>query len=232
VTKKPVVIVTCTQPKADAFVTRLRGLGYPAHAMPVLEAVGTYLPCPDLYHRFSGYILTSMQALRFLPADIPKDLPLFAVGDATAEAARSAGFQQVCSAAGDVNCLAAFIQAKNTRGQLLHVCGVDLAACTKAVFEAAGLKVVYWPVYRTIKKVFDIKAFLGEPPCFFTLHSPKGAQVFVAGLPQGVETQKMSLLCLSRAVVDYVPEINFGCVRIAETPDEKALINLLENFNV
>lgn len=230
--QKPVVIVTCTQTKADAFVARLRGFGYDAYAMPVLEAEAVNGPVPDDYTQFSGYILTSAQALRFLPVNVLRHLPLYAVGDATAEAARASGFSYVLSAAGDVADLADFIHAQKPYGQLLHLCGVDLAQDTKPAFALAGLDVVYWPLYRSVEKAFDISAFLMQAPLCVTLHSPKGARAFVAGLPTGVDTQKMSLLCLSRAVLDSVPEIRFGCVRMAETPDENALINLLENFNV
>lgn len=92
-----------TRPDADARATaeQVRALGFDPVLAPLLQVD----PVPiGAVTGFDGVVVTSGNALASL-SDCP-DLPLLAVGDATAQRARAAGFRSVFSAGGDASALA------------------------------------------------------------------------------------------------------------------------------
>src|SRR5690606_13464070 len=72
---------------------------------------------------------------------LPARLDVFAVGDATAQAARAAGFARVTAAGGDVGSLAAaIVEAGMSRdGVVLHVAGRDRAGDLVGLLQAEGI---------------------------------------------------------------------------------------------
>src|SRR5690606_18555276 len=70
-------------------------------------------------------------------------LPVYAVGDATAQAARAAGFDTVESAGGDVVALAALVAERLSPGggSLLHVAGSQTAGDLAGRLSALGFTV-------------------------------------------------------------------------------------------
>lgn len=103
------VLVTRAEPGASRTVERLRERGY----TPVNAATA------HIEHRRRAVELSGVAALAFTSPNgvdafmrnsARRDLPVFAVGPATAAAARAAGFAQVTSADGDGAALARLIQ--------------------------------------------------------------------------------------------------------------------------
>src|ERR1700754_986907 len=102
------VLVTRPQPDADATAAALQKKGVGVSLAPMLrfEAVPFQ---DDADMRYGAIILTSANALRGIEPQLtdPKrlkrllKLPVFAVGDHTAAAARDAGFAKVISAKSD-----------------------------------------------------------------------------------------------------------------------------------
>ena len=102
------ILVTRPQPDNARTTVALRALGYIVLPAPMLR----FEPVPTQDEgdaRHGAVIVTSANALRAIEADpatarlLP--LPLFAVGERTAQAARTAGFRDVTVAAGDVAAL-------------------------------------------------------------------------------------------------------------------------------
>ncbi len=91
-----------------------------------------------------GLIVTSRNALRALAAHRELDqalkLPLFAVGDATARAARELGFARVTAGPGTGVALAELISSELNpdRGPLVHLAGETLAFDLKSALERQG----------------------------------------------------------------------------------------------
>ena len=83
------------EPAAHRTVERARELGLDATAVPIfeLDAVEWSAPRPG---EFDGLLLTSANALRQGGAELDRvrGLPVFAVGEATAAAARTENFQR------------------------------------------------------------------------------------------------------------------------------------------
>src|SRR5690242_14594497 len=97
------ILVTRPQPDNERTGASLRARGFDVLLAPMLR----FEPVPlrqDAGADYGAVIVTSANALRAVEPQLAgsglRDLPLFAVGDRTATAAREAGFRNVVSAAG------------------------------------------------------------------------------------------------------------------------------------
>lgn len=225
-------IITRTQPAADALAEKVAANGFEALLCPFLEAVPTHTACPPA--KPDGLLLTSTQALRFLPDDFDRDLPVFAVGDATAEAARIKGFKDTTSARGDVAMLAQAVCATKPDGIWLHAGAETLSQGTEAMFAGLGLTVVLWPVYRT-EAVREAPQKLYGQLCtgkadYILVQSMRTAHLIAEAIrlyDPMPDLSKIKVLCLSSAMIECFSPFNFCGVYAAHTPDEAALLNLL-----
>src|SRR5437870_4476679 len=98
------VLVTRPSPDNDRSAAALRAQGFEVLLAPMLRFERVALP-GDLGSEFGAVIITSGNALRAVAPQLKdsplKRLPLFAVGEQTASAARDAGFVKVIVAEGD-----------------------------------------------------------------------------------------------------------------------------------
>ncbi|MFN5407369.1 uroporphyrinogen-III synthase, partial [Bradyrhizobium sp.] len=102
------VLVTRPAPDNDRSATALRARGFDVLLAPMLRFEPVALP-DEAGRDAAAVIVTSSNALRAAAPQLARSalltLPLFAVGDHTAAAARQAGFPQVMSAAGEAGAL-------------------------------------------------------------------------------------------------------------------------------
>lgn len=120
-----------TRPRADSEIlsARLRDMGHQVLIEPMLTIQNRPEASLDLVGA-AAWLLTSANGVRALAAHTERrDLPVLAVGEATAAAAREAGFVDVAAAGGDVGALAALVRQnyKPTDGVLVHVAGSAVA---------------------------------------------------------------------------------------------------------
>ena len=114
--------ITRAQPGADATAERVRVLGHEPVVAPLLAVK----VLPDAQVDLSGVAalaFTSANGVRaFADLSGERAMRVFAVGSATAEAAKAAGFKRVLSADGDVNALAIGISHRKNEliGEVLH----------------------------------------------------------------------------------------------------------------
>jgi uroporphyrinogen-III synthase len=189
--------------------------------------------------------LAGAQALLFTSANgvraaaartTERSLPVFAVGDATARAARAAGFTDVRSAGGTVDDLAALVARSCTpeSGRLVHAAGTTVAGDLGAALGASGLTVERVMLYAARpaaslaeSTVRELYAGTIDAVLFF---SPRTARSFVrlvgqAGLDACLGT--VDALCLSPAVAEEARTVNWRAIRVAGRPEQVALIDLL-----
>ena len=97
------VWITRAEPGASATAARVRALGWEAVVAPLIE-IHPLEPKIDLAG-VGALAFTSAAGGRRLRRASPAErrLPVFAVGEATARAAREAGFAEVVSADGDMS---------------------------------------------------------------------------------------------------------------------------------
>src|ERR1039458_7525821 len=153
------VLVARPHPDDEATASALRAKGFEVLQAPMLrfEPVAFH---DDEDARYGAVIVTSANALRGLSPHLAGSrllkLPLFAVGEHTASAARSIGFENVISANGDATSLRdgvlASVKAKELKkaSTLLYFAGADLARDLAGELGERGFNVVTHTTYRMI----------------------------------------------------------------------------------
>lgn len=224
-----------TRPDADAapLTDLLAGLGFATLVEPLLEIVYEGGPPLDL-GGVQALLATSANGIRaFARRDERRELPVLAVGDATARMARAAGFTRVESASGDVVALAALVidRLDPAAGELLHVAAGTVAGDLAGDLAAAGFRYRREVLYsaRTATRLSPAaSAALHEGSLAgVLLYSPRTAATFVRLVEDaGAEAAcaRLTAFCLSRAVADRAAGIPWRRLVIASEPTEAALI--------
>lgn len=130
-----------------------------------LEAV-EMLGAPPPEGRFAAFAATSAHAVAPLAKAFPDDTrPLFAVGEATATAARDAGYPDVRVADGAADGIAALAKASLPVGDtILYAAGRTRTGTLEAGLAEAGIGCAVWEVYAirplqpdaaTVQRVLD-----------------------------------------------------------------------------
>ncbi|MHB8530153.1 MAG: uroporphyrinogen-III synthase [Caulobacteraceae bacterium] len=211
------VWVTRARPGAGGTARRLAARGFEPVVAPLLE-VREFEVAVDLTG-VGALAFTSAAGVRaFARRSAERSLTVFAVGDATARAARAAGFAEVASARGAVGDLAALIAARGGEftGEVLHPSAAELAG------SLAGARAV--AVYET--RPAALPALLDRASLHAVLlHSPKAARL-LAGILRSSPVSDLMAVCLSRAVAAPLAPLPLE-VRIAAKPHEEALLDLL-----
>lgn len=236
---KPLVLVTRPAEDAERTAALLAAHGYDALVEPLIAiepAADAAAALGDLAG-VAGLVFTSANGVRaFAGACARRDLPVFAVGPATAEAARSAGFADVRTASGDVDALATLVAAacRPEAGPLLHVAGEVVAGDLAGRLAEAGFAVQRAVLYRARPAAVLTQALKDTlarnrlaAALFF---SPRTAQTFVrlirtSGLEESC--RGMAAICLSRAVADAIGGLPWRATAVAATPTMDAALAAL-----
>lgn len=186
-------------------------------------------------------IVTSRNALRALAAheafEQALGLPLFAVGEATARAARDLGFSEVTIGPGTAAGLVPLIRQEvhPDNGALVHVAGAALAFDLKAALEEEGFYFRRPVLYRSHKAPVlsdEILAGLTSGDiAAVILMSPRTATTFAALAERhDVVTQAKNLVCycLSQTVAEAVTPSGLK-VRVPAYPREEDILALLDS---
>ncbi len=140
------VLVTRPEPEARAFAAALVARGHEPVLAPMLRLAALSVP-DDLGERLAAaqaVLLTSANGARTLAqATKVRGYRIFAVGDATARAARDSGFTDVVSARGDAQALIAVVSKwlQPGDGRLVHAGGAVKAGDVAASLRSAGFAV-------------------------------------------------------------------------------------------
>jgi uroporphyrinogen-III synthase len=226
------VVVTRPQAVSERTAAALEALGHEVLVAPLMRVEPVAV---DLAGTWSAIVITSANALPAIPAtaDGVKTLPVFAVGDRSAEAARRAGFAEVSSANGDIKDLVRLIAARTVgaKAPLLYLAGEDRSGDLVAQLAAHGIAVEMKVVYRIVAEVFPpvLAAALESGDVDAVLHfSRRSAELFVEGArSSGVAgpAEDVRHLCLSSQVAE--PLAGASRIAVAARPEEAALIALL-----
>lgn len=232
---RPRLLLTRPRPESRALAAALEAHGIDSLIEPMLTIrldVGTRFDPAGV----QAILLTSANGARALAAaadQAAKQLPVLAVGQATAEAARRGGFEKVESANGDVADLAAFAAARlrPEAGCLVHVAGRVSAGCLAGRLRAAGFVAVRVPLYEAVPvRAFSPSArhaLEGRTLSGVALFSPRTAALLAklvreTGLASRVGT--MTAFCLSDAVAAVAAALPWRRVAVADAPRQDALV--------
>ena len=238
-----------TRPEADAgrLMAELARCGHEAVMAPLMDIhhfEDAELPKRAAGHDWQAILITSANGARALAARSEagslKDVPVFAVGRASAEAASAAGFTNVRSADGDVEALADLVgsELEPEAGPLLHVAGSVTAGDLQVMLGVKGFEVARAVLYeaRAAKILPDTAhaALEARDVDGVLLYSPRTARLFMSlvraadldGTLAGIEA-----FCLSDAVAHEAggeaENAFFRAVHVADRPEQAALIELV-----
>jgi uroporphyrinogen-III synthase len=222
--------ITRAQPGADATAERVRALGHEALVAPLLAVRNIEDVQVDLAG-VAALAFTSANGVRaFAEKSGDRSLKVFAVGAATAQAARKAGFRSVLSADGDVEALADGIGQRRTelKGAVLHPGAAEPAGDLAGALEKHGVEARRLILYESAPVILsDEEAELLVAADAVLLHSPRGAQA-LAKLLKTRPAPKLRALGLSKAVVRPLARTPLAAKAYPPFPLEAALLNLID----
>lgn len=229
-------LITRPEPDASIFAGSCRAAGLETVIAPLMEAV-----FPEAAVDLQGVgalAFTSANGVRaFAKASDWRDAPVFAVGAATALAARDCGFREAQAADGDVESLAALIARlwKQTGGDVLHIAGTHLAGDLAGLLAGAGVPARRQTLYemRAASVLPDAArlALTGPSPAdWAAFFSPRTGRLFVelvkaAGLEASLKG--VAAVCLSGAVADALEALTWKDMRIAKSREAGAMIEAM-----
>ncbi len=228
-----------TRPAEDAapLAGLLRDRGHEVVQEPLLEIVPLSDSPLDL-DGVAALLFTSANGVRcFAHLSSDRSLPVFAVGDRTAEAAREAGFSSINSANGDVSDLAALVnnRLRPSDGALLHPAASQVAGDLKGLLEEAGFEVRRRTIYEakpaTSLTPSVIEAFLENRLDGVLFFSPRTAEAFASlAKKANIEASFASVtaFALSHAVAEHLAPLSFKAVRIALRPEQESLLACID----
>jgi uroporphyrinogen-III synthase len=230
------ILVTRPEPDNETTAAALRAKGFAVLLAPMLrfEPVAFH-DDPDA--RYGAVIVSSANALRAIEADLAGSrllaLPLFAVGERSAEAARRAGFGDV--AVRDL--IVASVRAKTLKkaSTLLYLAGADLAGDLAGELGERGFSVVTHTTYRMMPvqnlPQEAVDAFAANAIEAVLHYSRRSARAFVDAVrAAGVEISALAIphCCISDAVAQVVRDVGATRVLVARSPDESGVFEALD----
>jgi len=231
------IVVTRPHSESERTAATLRARGHDVLVAPLMQVESL---AADLSGGWGGVIITSANAPA-AAADDPEcralfTLPLFAVGQRSATAARQAGFADITTAGGDVRDLVRLIATRraDAKAPLLYLAGEDRAADLVAELTAHGIAAEMRVVYRAVTAPFPavLTAALGAGEVDAVLHySRRSAENFIAGArAAGLLERALGVrhICLSAQIAEPLAKAGVARIAIAPRPNEAALIASLE----
>ena len=228
-----------TRPESDAERTAaaLRQRGHVAVTAPLLR-IEPILDAPIDTQPWGAILVTSANAAAGLALHDRKsallDIPVFAVGDRSAEAMRAAGFAKVVSAGGAVADLTRLVAERVARqAPLLYLAGEDRADDVAGALRAKGFIVQTVVLYRAVLATLLPKDAADALTAGLdgVLHfSARSAEAYVAGArAAGVLSRALepAQFCLSEQIAAPLRRAGAARIRVATRPNEAALIELI-----
>ena len=229
--------VAITRPQADGerSAKALRAHGQDVLLAPLMRVE----PVPaDLSGHWSAIVITSANAPAALAGNAARPallaLPLFAVGERSAAAARDAGFTNVEAAGGDVHDLVLLIAERHRDTlPLLYLAGEDRAADLVGELARHRINAEMRVIYRAVAAPLPpalIDALRAGTLDAVLHYSKRSAENYLAGArAAGIESEALAVrhLCLSAQVAAPLQAAGAPHISVAKHPEEAALIELL-----
>jgi uroporphyrinogen-III synthase len=213
------VVVLRPEPGASETVARAAERGLDAVAIPLFRIEPLEWQVPDA-GGFDALLLTSANAVRFGGPGLAalRDLPVHAAGEATAAAARDAGFD--VATVGDAGA-EKLIAPLDPNLRLLHLAGEHRAASSRPMTTIA--------VYRSrlVDAPEDLKT---AEEAVVLIHSPRAGSAFAAAANRlGLDRAAIRIAAISAAAADAAGN-GWDAIESAERPTDDALLALAERL--
>ena len=227
--------ILLTRPLEDCseMILKFKSLGHQVSHLPLLE-INKVNYSEKSFLNFKGIIFTSANSVKFLDLkQIDKNILCFCVGNATEKKARSAGFQKVISAEGNVENLKELIlQNFNPKdGKLIYVSGETISIDLDQQLSNEGYNIERIINYRTShNKKFDDK-FTNELkqkiPDIVYVYSQNSASSFINFIKVNqFESLWMNtnLMCIGEKTSSILNEIKWKKIFLFNPGEEEFLL--------
>jgi uroporphyrinogen-III synthase len=234
------LLLTRPEPDAQRTAAALRERGHTVIIAPLLR-IESLSDAEIGMGPWTAILITSANAAYAIAAHPRKKalvgVPVFAVGDRSAQAMRDSGFADVSSADGGVGDLARLVGERMTPGSsLLYLAGAERSGDLAAKLGTRNFAVQTTVVYRAV-------AAARLPPAAIdalardiegVLHfSRRTAEVYVNAARSGgllESALRPAHFCLSAQIAGPLAEAGAISIHVAQRPVEAALIELLHQM--
>ncbi|WP_294620186.1 uroporphyrinogen-III synthase [uncultured Roseovarius sp.] len=230
----PSILITRPDPAGSEFATALRtklGKKCTVCTSPIMQ-IETCAHLPDLAP-FGTLIFTSRNGVEaFANLTDKRDIPAYAVGFATGEAARAIGLR-VTIGKGDVKQLTKQIITESPPAPCLYIRGEHAASPLAKTLSDAGIETLEAVLYHQQPRPLSAKAQRilergGE--VILPLFSPRSAGLFFAQARQANWRADLTIVAISQAVADQVPQPYVNRMVVAEVPNGDAMQETVEQL--
>ncbi|CAK0764936.1 Uroporphyrinogen-III synthase [Azospirillaceae bacterium] len=234
------ILITRPQEDATSLFQALLARGHTPLSEPMLTIIWRDAPpLPDWDTlRIQSLLFTSANGVRALTRRTSRrDLPVFAVGPATAAEAEASGFAPIVTAGGDVTALVAQVAAlcRPANGPLFHAAGSVTAGDLSGQLNALGFNVLREVLYEsrpaTALSSTTSEFLINGALDAVTLFSPRTARslcalIVSAGLQNAC--RRITAYCLSQAVADAACNCPWLDCKVPPYPNQESLLDILK----
>jgi uroporphyrinogen-III synthase len=218
------VLILRPEPGNAATAAKVRALGFEPICLPLFEAHPVNWTCPDPL-AFDGVLITSANAIRHAGPQLAKlvHLPAYAVGPATAEAAKAAGFSRIETGPSNVAALLEHIVSSGKKHRLLHLGrGDDLPP----IYDQIAVNTL--KIYEMIFLETSVTGLISDPaPIIALIHSPQAGARFAALIGASKHAREhITVLAISSAAAQKAGT-GWRRVAIAPEPRDEAMLSSL-----
>lgn len=227
------ILVTRPEPENERTAAALRARGHEVVLAPLLR-IETVPGAEFGEPPWAGILITSANGARATANHPRRDelatLPVLAVGDSSAEAARAAGFADVTSAGGDARDLMRLAGKRfaGVSSPLLYLAGEDRSG----ELAAPGLAVRTVVIYRAVKAAqfpAKVRVALCQGGIDGVLHfSRRSVESYVECARDTIEAVvRPRHYCLSARAAEPLRAVGARRIEVAAHPDETSLLALV-----
>ena len=227
--------ILLTRPLEDCseMILKFQSLGHQVSHLPLLNIVKVNFEEIN-FSDFKVIIFTSANAVKFLDLKkIDKNLLCFCVGNATEKKARSAGFQNVIAAEGNVENLKELILQNfdKKNGKLIYVSGETISIDLDQLLLKEGYDIKRIINYRSIyNEKFDenfVEALKSNMPDMVYIYSQNSAYSYLKFIKNyQLESLWMNtnLMCIGEKTSSILNEIKWKKIFLFNPGDEEFLL--------
>jgi len=227
--------ILLTRPLEDCseMIIKFKSLGHQVSHLPLLNIEKIDYEQIN-FSDYKGIIFTSANAVKYLDhKNIDKNLLCFCVGNATEKKARSAGFQNVIAAEGNVGNLKELILQNFDQkdGQLIYISGETISVDLDQQLTNEGYSVKRIVNYRTIyNQKFDdnfIKELMLKIPDMVYIYSQNSASSFLNFIKINQSESlwmNTNLMCIGEKTSSILNEIKWKKIFLFNPGEEEFLL--------
>ena len=227
--------ILLTRPLEDCseMIIKFKSLGHQVSHLPLLNIEKIDYEQIN-FSDYKGIIFTSANAVKYLDhKNIDKNLLCFCVGSATEKKARSAGFQNVIAAEGNVGNLKELILQNFDQkdGQLIYISGETISVDLDQQLTNEGYIVKRIVNYRTIyNQKFDdnfIKELMLKIPDMVYIYSQNSASSFLNFIKINQSESlwmNTNLMCIGEKTSSILNEIKWKKIFLFNPGEEEFLL--------